>query len=304
MTSSQLSLHALRPHDAHMYSFTFRQVQVFLEICRAENFSSAAERLEISQPAISGTIRALESQLGVKLFERRRGAASVLTREGTLFRDHAQQFVSQCDLISRKRSQPRSLRVFIGSHLLDDFIRPMLPEFYEEHPDQQMTFLPEKSRDQVLRDVPADKIDVALMTLPADERPQGSVFVGTVAAGVYGSRSYRGVFTPQEISSLPFLLPPAGTQLAASMLRQMELHGVRPSRIVGHYPYHDLQVRLACRGTGVIYAAQSVIDKHDPRGMLRPLMLTEPWERRLYISPRVKPSVAAAIASFVTRALG
>lgn len=286
-----------------MPSFTFRQLQVFLEICRVENFSSAADRLDVSQPAISSTIRTLESQLGVKLFERRRGAACVLTREGVTFRDNAQQFVTQCEAISRGRQQPRSLRVFIGAHLLDDYIRPMLPEFYEEHPQQQMNFLPEKNRDQIIQDIQADKIDVALLTVPPEERPKGSVFVGTVPAGVFGIRSFRGPYATEEISALPFLLPAAGSQLTASMLRQMEKHGVRPTRIVGFYPYHDLQVRLACRGKGVLFAAQSVIDKHDLRGLLRPLLLMEPWERRLYISPRVKPATAAAIASFITRAL-
>ncbi len=286
-----------------MPSFTFRQLQVFLEICRVENFSSAADRLYVSQPAISSTIRTLEAQLGIKLFERRRGASCVLTREGVTFRDNAQQFVSQCEVISRGRHQPRSLRVFIGAHLLDDFIRPMLPEFYEEHPQQQMNFLPEKNRDQIFQDIQADKVDVALITVPPEERPKGSVFVGTVPAGVFGIRGFRGPYTPEEISALPFLLPAAGSQLTASMLRQMEKHGVRPARIVGFFPYHDLQVRLACRGKGVLFAAQSVIDKHDLRGLLRPLLLMEPWERRLYISPRVKPATAAAIASFITRAL-
>jgi hypothetical protein len=62
-------------------------------------------------------------------------------------------------------------------------------------------------------------------------------------------------------------------------------------------------VRLACRGKGVVFAAQTVVDKHDPRGQLRLVFPMEPWERRLYISPRVDPATATALASFVTRAL-
>ncbi len=65
------------------------------------NFSAAAERLDVSQPAISNIIRTLETQLGVELFERRRGASCVLTREGVAFRDSAQQFVAQCEAIGR-----------------------------------------------------------------------------------------------------------------------------------------------------------------------------------------------------------
>ncbi len=48
---------------------------------------------------------------------------------------------------------------------------------------------------------------------------------------------------------------------------------------------------------------RTVVDKHDPRGQLRLIFPMEPWERRLYISPRVDPATATALASFVTRAL-
>jgi DNA-binding transcriptional LysR family regulator len=290
-----------------MYSFTFRQIQVFLEICRVGNFSAAAERLDVSQPAISNIIRTLETQLGVELFERRRGASCVLTREGVAFRDSSQQFVAQCEAIGRGtrtgRRKPRPLRVFIGAHLLEDYIRPLLPEFYEEHPQLQMNFLPEKNRDQIVDEIGTDKVDIAVITVPTDERPAGSVHIGSVLTGVYGVRTYRGPFTPDEISALPFVAPAAGSHLYVSMLRQMERHGIRPTRIVGFFPYHDLRVRLACRGKGVVFAAQTVVDKHDPRGQLRLVFPMEPWERRLYISPRVDPATATALASFVTRAL-
>ena len=290
-----------------MYSFTFRQIEVFLEICRAGNFSAAAGRLDVSQPAISNVVRSLESQLGVKLFERRRGASCELTREGIAFRDSAQQFAAQCEAMGRSartgRRKPRPLRVFVGEHLLEDYLRPLLPEFHEEHPQVQMNFLPEKTRDQVLQEIQAGKIDVAVFATPGEEKPPGSLLLGTVQTGIYGLRSGRYPSGAKEISALPFILPAARSQLMVSMLREMERHGVKPSRIVGHFPYHDVRVRLACRGKGVLFAAQSVVDKHDPRKLLRLLFATRPWERRLYISPRVESGTATAIASFVTRAL-
>ncbi len=289
-----------------MYSFTLRQIEVFLEICRVGNFSVAAERLDVSQPAVSNAIRLLESQLNVQLFERSRGAVSVLTPEGIAFREGAQQFVARCELIGRgartTRSKPRPLKVFVGAHLLEDYIRPMLPEFYEEQPQLSMTFLPEKYRDQILHDIQVGRVDVAVLTVPSQERPQGSVLVGVGPAGIYGLRSTRGPFTAATISTLPIVMPAAGSQLAVSMLRHLERQGIRPQRIL-NCPYHDVRVRLACRGKGVIFAAQSVIDKHDTKGQLKLLLATEPWERRLYINPRVDPASAMAIASFVTRAL-
>lgn len=289
-----------------MYTFTFRQVEVFLEICRVGNFSGAAERLDVSQPAVSNAIRSLESQLGAELFERRRGAKSVLTPAGAAFQDSARQFVARCESIGQGvragRRKPRPLRVFIGAHLLEDYIRPMLPEFYEEHPQLPMTFLPERHRDQILQDVQSGRVDVAVITVSPHERPAGSVLVGVVPAGIFGLRANRGPFTASSVSSLPFVLPAADSQLAASMLRHLERQGIHPTRTT-YCPYHDVRVRLACRGKGVIFAVQTVIDKHDPRGQLKLLFSTDPWERRLYINPRVDPVSATAIASFVTRAL-
>lgn len=289
-----------------MYSFTFRQVEVFLEICRVGNFSAAAERLDVSQPAVSNAMRSLESQLGVELFDRRRGASCVLTAAGGAFQESAQQFISRCKSIGHgsraARRKPRPLRVYIGAHLLEDYIRPMLPEFYEEHPQVPMTFLPEKHRDQIMQDIQTGRIDVGVITVPSQERPPGSLPVGVVPTGIYGLRTHRGPFTAAALSSLSFVMPPAGSELAASMLRHLERHGIHPARMT-HCPYHEVRVRLACRGKGVIYAAQTVIDKHDPRGQLKLLLATEPWERRLYINPRVEPASATAIANFVTRAL-
>jgi len=290
-----------------MYSITFRQIEVFLEICRAGNFSGAAGQLQVSQPAISNVIRALESQLGIELFERRRGASCVLSREGTRFRDCAQQFLAQCEAIGRGarpgRRRLKPLRAFIGGHLLEDFVRPMLPEFYDEHPQLQMNFLPERSREQILQDIQANKIDIAVITVPAEEKPPGSLLVGTVAAGVYGARNFRGPFSAEAVSALPWLLPAANTQLTDSMLRELEKQGVVPRRVVQFCQYHDVRIHMVCRGKAVTFSVQSVIDKHDPRGQLRLLFPTTPWERRLYINPRVEPSSATAIASFVTRAL-
>jgi DNA-binding transcriptional LysR family regulator len=290
-----------------MYSFTFRQIEVFLEICRSGNFSGAADQLEVSQPAISNVIRSLESQLGIELFERRRGASCVLTRDGVTFRDCAQQFLAQCEALSRGarpgRRRPRPLRVFMGGHLLEDFVRPLLPEFHEEHPQIQMNFLPERSRDQILQEIQEGKVDVAVITAPPDDRPPGSLHLGTTAAGVYGARSIRGSQSAEAISALPFILPAAGTQLTNSMLREMEKQGVIPSRVMSFCQYHDVRIGLACRGKGVTFSVQSVIDRHDPRGHLKLVFPTTPWERRLYISPRVEPTIATAVAAFVTRAL-
>jgi LysR family transcriptional regulator, pca operon transcriptional activator len=47
-----------------------RHLQAFLEVARQRSFARAAERLAITQPGMSKTIRELEETLGTSLFER------------------------------------------------------------------------------------------------------------------------------------------------------------------------------------------------------------------------------------------
>ncbi len=58
------------------------QLQMFLAVVDSGSFSAAAEQLHVTQPAVSEGVRALESRLGVRLFDRR-GRRAAATPEGT-----------------------------------------------------------------------------------------------------------------------------------------------------------------------------------------------------------------------------
>ena len=66
------------------------RIKVFLTVLECGNFSTAAAKLGISQPAVSQNIAELERQLGVQLMERGRGEIS-LTEQGRLFEGYARQ---------------------------------------------------------------------------------------------------------------------------------------------------------------------------------------------------------------------
>src|SRR3546814_19512384 len=72
-------------HGSHI---KLRHIQCFLAVAQSNSLQRAAERLSITQPAISKTLSELESVLGARLFERgRRGAE--LTRNGRIFAPYA-----------------------------------------------------------------------------------------------------------------------------------------------------------------------------------------------------------------------
>ena len=62
---------------------TLNQILYFRKVARLENYHQAAEELYISQPSLSRSMAALESELGITLFEKN-GRGVVLTNAGRL----------------------------------------------------------------------------------------------------------------------------------------------------------------------------------------------------------------------------
>ena len=77
-----------------------RTLRYFLAVAREENMSRAAEMLHVTQPTLSKALKALEDELGKKLFTRHSFSIS-LTDEGVLLRDRAEDLVSMADRIAR-----------------------------------------------------------------------------------------------------------------------------------------------------------------------------------------------------------
>lgn len=76
-----------------------RTLRYFLEAAREENMSKAAERIHISQSALSKQLKGLEEELGKKLFVRHSFSIE-LTEEGMLLRKRAEDLLSMADKIT------------------------------------------------------------------------------------------------------------------------------------------------------------------------------------------------------------
>ena len=72
----------------------FEQLKTFQLVSRLKSFSKAAEKLSVTQPAISAQIRSLENEVGARLFDREGGKVT-FTAAGRLFEPFAEHCL-QC----------------------------------------------------------------------------------------------------------------------------------------------------------------------------------------------------------------
>lgn len=78
-----------------------KTLRYYLAVAREENMTKAAEILHVTQPTLSKAMKALEDELGKKLFIRHSFSIS-LTEEGVLLRDRAEDLVTMADKIERE----------------------------------------------------------------------------------------------------------------------------------------------------------------------------------------------------------
>ena len=78
-----------------------RTLRYFLAVAREENMTRAAEQLHLTQPTLSKALKALEEELGKKLFTRHSFSIR-LTDEGVLLRNRAEDLVSMADKITQE----------------------------------------------------------------------------------------------------------------------------------------------------------------------------------------------------------
>ena len=80
-----------------------RTLRYFLAVAREENMSRAAEQLHVTQPTLSKALKALEDELGKKLFVRH-SFSIALTEEGELLRSRAEDLITMADKIEQEFS--------------------------------------------------------------------------------------------------------------------------------------------------------------------------------------------------------
>ena len=150
---------------------TISQLKILAALEENGNFTEVAERLGITQSAVSHSLAGLESELGVTLIGRDR-KGGVPTEAGKRVLMHAREILSRLDLIREEVSALGGLRigkVRIGS--LQSVAR-ILPEvvvrFRQKYPGIEVSVF-EGSDQEILDWIRAGTIDLGVLTAPADE---------------------------------------------------------------------------------------------------------------------------------------
>ena len=154
-----------------MDRLNYHHLRYFREVAREGHLTRVAERLNLSQSALSAQIRQLEERLGHALFERR-GRQLILTEAGRITLDHADRiFGAGAELLTilgDGSGRARPLRVGALSTLSRNFQMRFLRPVLGEGPDAVPLALVSGSGAVLLPRLAGLALDVVLSTEPHD----------------------------------------------------------------------------------------------------------------------------------------
>lgn len=184
-----------------------RQLRHFVALAETLNYRRAAERLHISQPPLSASIRKLEEDLGVLLFERTRRGTQ-LTPAGMAALDAARRALFHTEQFGRiasatARGEAGRLRVgFVGSATYA-LMPQLMPVFRARYPEVSLV-LTESTTSRLLAQVEQGEVDAGLLRFPV-------------------VRACRARITPVERDRFVAALPAGHPLLAREVLNLSDL---------------------------------------------------------------------------------
>jgi DNA-binding transcriptional LysR family regulator len=278
-----------------------RHLRYFVAVASELHFARAAQRLLVSQPALSQQIRGLEAELGLKLFERDRRRVR-LTPEGTAFLAEARAVVQQAD---HAAAVARALAEGATGHLRLSYVLTMpggLPErvvreYRRRYPGMQIG-ADSGSTAQNLERLRGGELDVAFVhNPPKDEADLGRVEIAAeplvVALPSADPLSRRRRIRREQLAGVPLVYIPRGNSPGVYDSTLAQVYGPRPPDVARTEPTMERVLVAVSEGAGVtLLMEERAAMLRRPGVTFRRFADPEPTVA-LAVAFRLRPSLAA-----------
>jgi LysR family transcriptional activator of glutamate synthase operon len=288
----------------------FRQLRYLVALADEGNFTRAAAREHIAQPALSQQIRKLEQELGVGLVERTTRKVA-LTRAGRLLVARARSMLAELEATHAEIEALRGAftgRVSVGAmHTMGPIdVSLVLATFHRRHPGVELT-VREQSSEELAELVRIDQLDLAFLSVTERVESHGlglAQLVSEELVAIVGTDhrlAGRQRIGLEELAEDEFVSYREGSRLRELLLSAAEDAGFEPKILLESNESQRVR-RLVARGMGVAILPRS--DCVDPGADVAMLTLTGPaLTRDITLAWREGRRRSPAAAAFLQLAL-
>lgn len=291
---------------------TIGDVLAFLEVAKERSFTRAAEKLGVSPSALSHTVRALETRMGVQLLIRTTRSVTPTEAGQRLLDTVAPQFEEievEVAAVSELREKPAgTIRITALDFVADTLLWPRLAPLLLRYPDLRI----EISTSYAMADIAAERFDLGVRTGSAVAKDMVAARISPdYRRVIVGSPAYfKNHGIPKEPDDLAqhncitMRLTTSGGLYAWRLVRDaVELQVRVTGQFVFNNSYQILGAALA--GSGLAFTPEPLAQAHVAAGRLQ--MVMEEWYPtmpgfHLYYPSRRQQSRALALVIEALRA--
>lgn len=212
------------------------QMEYFACVANSDTMLQAAETMNVSQSTLSMSIKRLEKELGVELFERV-GRRLRLTPAGKRFLDGSTKILDDTDALKRSMMNSgleRSRTIILGTDAVD-FSMESIALYTELSPDA--SFNPIRYDHKTVRSkLLTRQIDFAVTLNPLRDASVDSVLLLSepmlLLCGTNNRHTGAASVSIRDLEGETFILPQIGTALRALFESYLSLAGVHPGLVI------------------------------------------------------------------------
>lgn len=179
----------------------WEKLKLFYQVATAGSITTAAERLNLSQPALSRSILSLENRLKTKLFERHKRGISLTPLGESLFRGAHRMYIEsrniEQNLLESHNEIDGELTVATTPAIAAAWLMKYIPSFLEKHPDIRFKIVAYTDEDPDLH------TDITIMTYIPLQPTLIQNYLTTFQMRLYASQKYIDTFgkpeTPEDL---------------------------------------------------------------------------------------------------------
>lgn len=259
----------------------FELYKIFYHAATTLSFSKAAQRLFISQSAVSQAIKNLESRMDTQLFTRVEKKVR-LTPEGEMLFSHVQQAYglfksAENKILQMKELEEGEIRIGAGDTVCKFNLMPFIEEFNKKYPKIRIILL-NRTSSHIKSMVRNGYLDMGIVTMPVTDDHFNSVpFVKVEDIFVYGKKFSHldgKVHTLKELENLPILLLPEGSSTKSNLDNYLKSKNISVSAEI-ELESVDLLVEYARIGFGIAHVSLESAEPLIKSGELSVLQLDE-----------------------------
>lgn len=245
-----------------------RQISYILTIAKTGNMTKAAEKIHISQPALSQAYRNLEQELGMVLF-RKEGRNLVLTEDGLFFCEKGAELLEQAEhfrFLLEKRRNRRIQNLNYYTDVVDNCDETIL-QYQHFFPDIHFERV-YGSSEEAIRLLKSGGVDFALTLRKIDEPSLHSELLVDEPVVMLVNKNFHLVGEPlihiSQLDGEVLTIYQNAESLKALFLEFFANAGAAPSKVVEVYdPVIQVQRNMGC-----IFMPESTYRSFKPRHMV------------------------------------